>query len=120
MIVCIFTTAKASEVKSSDDSIRLNEKHRAKLLSQLKVHAAKWTNIGTYLGFQQGELESIQSNLLLLTRDPPQSYLNAMLSEWFQWAPNDSRGSEGFATLGALKKAVSQAGLGATAAELTV
>ena len=119
--MCVFfTTVKSSEVKTSDDSIRLNEKHHATLLSQLRVHAAKWRDIGTHLGFKQGELDSIQSNPMLFTQGPPQSYLNEMLSKWFQWAPNDGRDSEGFATLGALKHAVSQAGLGVTATELTI
>ena len=47
-------------------------------------------------------------------------YLNEMLSMWYQWAPGDGRGSEDFATLGALKSAVSQAGLGRAATELTI
>ena len=57
---------------------------------------------------------------MLLTQGPPLSYLNEMLSKWYQWAPGDGRGSENFATLEALKYAVSQAGLGRAAAELTV
>ena len=116
-----FATVKPPDAKSSDDSIHLNEKdHYTKLLSQLRVHAAKWRDIGTYLGFQPGELNIIQSNPMLLTQGPPQSYLNTMLAEWFQWAPGDGRGSKDFATLGALKNAVSLAGLGKLATELTI
>ena len=43
-----------------------------------------------------------------------------MLSKWLQWAPEDSRGSTEYATLGALRKAVDRAGLGKTAKTLTV
>ena len=57
---------------------------------------------------------------MLLTEGPPQSYLKKMLSKWFQWAPDDSRGSEDFATLGALKTAVSKAELGKLATELKI
>lgn len=50
----------------------------------------------------------------------PVSHLNEMLSVWFQWAPNDGRGSKDFATLGALKSAMNAAGLGRAATELTI
>ena len=102
------------------DSTRLNERaHHTKLLGQLKLHAAKWREIGTNLGFQQGELDIIQSKPMLLMQ-APLSHLNDMLSAWFQWAPGDGRGSEDFATLGALKSAMSQTGLGRAATELTI
>ena len=104
----------------AQDSTRLNEKdHHTKLLDVLAVHASKWRVIGTYLGFTQSELEIIQSRPMLLTQ-APLSYLNEMLSMWYQWAPGDGRGSEDFATLGALKHALSHAGRGRTAAELTI
>jgi hypothetical protein len=48
------------------------------------------------------------------------SYLNEMLTVWYQWAPGDGRGSKDFATLEALKSAVNQAGLGREATELTI
>ena len=50
----------------------------------------------------------------------PVSHLGAMLEEWIQWAPGDSRGSENFATIGSLKKALSEAGLGAAAHDFIV
>ena len=50
----------------------------------------------------------------------PVSHLGAMLEEWIQWAPGDSRGSENFATVRSLKKALSEAGLGAAAHDLKI
>ena len=50
----------------------------------------------------------------------PGSWLRELLVEWFQWAPGDGRGSTEYATLSALKTAVDRAGLGRTAAELTI
>ena len=55
-----------------------------------------------------------------LIQGAPLSYLGAMLTEWTQWAPEDSRGSADFATLEDLKTALSDAGLGATAHDLYV
>ena len=46
--------------------------------------------------------------------------MREMLSRFFEWAPGDTRGSTQYSTLGALKEAVSQAGLGVTAAELAI
>ena len=46
--------------------------------------------------------------------------LGAMLSAWMQWAPGDSRGSTEYATLGALRRAVSSAGMGITAKKSSV
>ena len=56
----------------------------------------------------------------MLLMQAPLSHLNDMLSDWYQWAPGDGRGSKDYATLGALKSAMSQTGLGRAAAELTV
>ena len=106
--------------KQPANSTHLNERdHHTTLISQLGEHAAKWKVIGTYLGFRQGELEIIEGSPLLLTQ-APLSYLNKLLSTWYRWAPGDGRGSKDFATLEALKDAVSQAGLGKVAHELTV
>ena len=117
------STAESSVAKSSElaDSMHLNEMdHHTKLISQLQIHASKWRVIGTYLGFSQEELELIQCNPMLLTNNAPLSYFNAMLSKWYQWAPGDGRGSKDYATLGALKRAISEAGMGMTASGLTV
>ena len=87
------------------------------LLHPLSEHAAKWREIGTYLGFRPGELATICGHSLLLS---PTDWLQEMLSQWLQWAPGDSRGSKSFATLEDLKTALYQAGLGATAHDLNI
>ena len=101
------------------DDERLNETHLPKVEPQLKDHASQWRDIGTYLGFRQGELDNIHSRVDLQPR-APLSYLRAILSEWFQWAPDDSRGSTQYATLKALKLALRESGLGAAASDLVV
>ena len=99
--------------------VGLTENHHSVLLKQLTKHAAAWREIGTHLGFSQGELDNIQGNALLLANSPT-SWLSRMLAEWLQWAPGDSRGSTSLATLEALKTALSGAGFGATARNLGV
>ena len=102
------------------DRTRLDTSDHRTLLIQLREHAAKWKDIGTYLGFSQGELRNIQANPMLLIEEPPQSYLNYMLSEWLQWAPGDARGSTQFSTLQALKSAMNKAGLAKAATHIYV
>lgn len=98
--------------------MRLNEKdHLTKLLGQLEVHASRWWEIGTYLGFRQRELEVIHGNPILFSQ---LSYLSKMLSNWLLWTPGDGRGSKDFATLEALKHAVGMTGLKRAASKLTV
>lgn len=99
------------------DTGRLSPNCHQSLYSQLRNHAAKWWEIGTYLGFNQGELEDIRSRPSIMT-SAPRSWLLVMLSEWLQWTPGDGRGSTKYATLDALKLAVSKVGLGRTAEEL--
>ena len=98
---------------------RLYNDHHSVLLKQLTKHASAWRDIGTYLGFSQGELSNIQVNQSLLVNSPV-SWLSAMLSQWLQWAPGDSRGSNSFATLEDLKSALRNAGLGVTAHDLGI
>ena len=105
--------------RGPDTSVRYNSSHHALLLTQLKQHATKWKEIGTHLGFTQGELSNIQASPLHLN-EAPKSWLSAMLSEWLEWAPGDQRGSKNYATLSGLKSAVREAGLGRTAEELTL
>ena len=99
------------------DTKRLTECDITALIGKLEPHAHQWRDIAMHLGFQQTELDNIQARPLLL-QGAPQSWLRAMLSEWLQWAPNDSRGSSSFATLQALKDALNKSGLGATASTL--
>ena len=109
-----------SELKASHLLLnRLSDNHHSVLLKQLTKHAATWKEIGTYLGFTQGQLDNIQANQFLAMNSPV-SWLSTMLAQWLQWAPGDSRGSTSFATLEDLKTALNQAGLGATAHDLRV
>ena len=103
--------------RSDQSFIRLTDYHYASLLQQLSVHALKWREIGTYLGFRPGELDNICGHSLLLS---PIDWLRQMLAQWLQWAPGDSRGSTSFATLEDLKTALNQAGLGATAHDFKI
>ena len=96
----------------SVDLTRLNDKDHCSIYEKLIIHAAKWRDIGSAMGFLEGELDNIQSNPLLLTQSPPKSWLREMLSEWLQWAPGDGRGSTGFATRETLHAALLKVNLG--------
>ena len=96
---------------------RLSERDHSCLLKQLTKHAAAWKLIGTYLNFHMGELDNIEARPDLRVNGPI-SFLSAILAQWLQWAPGDSRGSTNFATLEALKLALREAGLGATACDI--
>ena len=98
---------------------RLTDDHHAVLLKQLTKHSTDWKMIGLYLGFTSGELKDIEARPFL-QQGAPTSWLSAMLVQWLQWAPGDSRGSTSFATLEALKTALNEACLGATAHDLGV
>ena len=76
----------------------LTEFHLPKLLEKLNIHAGKWRNIALHLGFLSGELDNIQTRPLLL-QTAPESWLGAMLTEWLQRAPNDTRGSSSIKSL---------------------
>ena len=89
----------------------------SRVLAMLKRHAHKWKQIGQGLGFTADELSIIEATPTHFT-SAPLSYLDAMLSDWQQWAPGDWRGSTDYATLASLKSAVNKAGLGRTAQEL--
>ena len=104
---------------TADTDLICNSSHHALLFTQLKKHAAEWRDIGTHLGFSQGELTNIESAPKHFT-GAPKSWLSAMLAEWLEWAPGDERGSINYATLSGLKGAVREAGLGRTAEELTL
>lgn len=97
--------------------VRLTDSNYATLLQQLEKHASKFREIGTALGFTQGELDNIQS-APRLQANSPKSWLGDMLSQWLEWAPGDGRGSKGFATLEGLRDALRRANLGATAHDL--
>ena len=93
----------------------LTEYHLPELFNKLDYHSSsKWREIGIFLGFRRGELDIIQCKPLLL-RNAPQSWLRAMLEEWLQWCPGDSRGSDSFPTVKELKQALRKCGLEKTA-----
>ena len=62
----------------------LSEQHHLSLFKQL---------VWMCLGFAQGELNNIQDNPTLHST-APKSFLSAVLLQWLQWAPGDSRGIE--------------------------
>lgn len=97
----------------------MTEKDIPRLLRQLKKHASKWREIGINLEFLPGELSNISARPNL-SEGAPVSLLGALLEEWIQWAPGDSRGSTDFATLESMKTALSDSGLGAAAHDLVV
>ena len=78
------------------------------LVEQLWPHAAKWREIGTYLGFRQTELNLIQTSPMHLM-GAPGSWLSAMLEAWLEWRPGDNRGSSESASLESLNRAVALA-----------
>ena len=87
---------------------RLTESHLPKLLEKLNIHACKWRDIGLQLGFLPGELDNIQARPFLM-QSAPESWLGAMLTEWLQRAPDDTRGSS---SLKSLTHALSKCGIG--------
>ena len=96
---------------------QLTNKDLPLLLRQLKLHAAKWREIGIHLGFLPGELDNIGARPNL-SQGAPVSWFGAMLESWLQWAPGDGRGSTSFATLKDLRDALNETGLGASARDL--
>ena len=111
------TTTSVSGYTESD--LILKKYHHSILFSQLNRHASKWKEIGIYLGFLNDELDIIVAKPSLY-HEGTKGFLCEMLSEWLEWAPGDQRGSKEYATLEALKRAVSSAGLGVTATDLTI
>ena len=85
----------------------------------LQGYAYKWKEIGRGLGFLSKELSKIEARPALFNT-APDSYFDAMLSDWQEWFPGDKRNSSDYATLASLKSAVNEAGLGRTAQELGI
>ena len=98
---------------------RLNKCHYSFLIDKLSNYAADWREIGIHLKFHQKELDIIQAKPFLQS-GAPKSWLSAMISDWMEWAPGDSRGSTSHANLEDLKSAVSKAGFGVVAEELSL
>ena len=68
------------------------------LLIQLKKHATKWRDISAHLGFYPWELDNIQARPFLM-QTAPESWLGAMLTEWLQRTPDDTRRSSSIESL---------------------
>ena len=103
---------------TANTAVILHHSHvHQQLFQQLKEHAAKWREIGTHLGFSQGELNVIQAMPGLFYR-APEGFLEQMLTEWLQW--NRNQGSKDNPTLDKLKIAMDKAGLAASAEQLHV
>ena len=86
----------------------LTETDLTRLLSKLCDYASKWRDIGLHLGFRPGELDNIQAKPFLQF-GAPQSWLGAMLTEWLQRAPDDTRGSS---SIESLTHALNECGIG--------
>ena len=129
LTICLLRDAPGGEnqkvsqpVDVVTDDIECDSSHHATLYEQLSLHAAKWREIGTHLGFDQGELDNIESKPTLW-HEAPRSWLREMLSEWLGWAPAAGEGEKSATcTLRQLKAAVSKCGceLGKTAEKLHV
>ena len=92
----------------------LTESNFCELYSELKEHASKWRDIGTFLQFQQGELDNIQHRPFLL-QTAPESWLGAMLTDWLRRGPNDNRGGPSIENL---KLALQKSALGAVSFDI--
>jgi hypothetical protein len=110
-------TAYSLLAEDENKTRKLTDKDLPFLLRQLKLDVDKWREIGIHLGFLTKELAGIEARPMLL-HSAPLSWFVAMLEDWLQWAPGDSRGSTSFATLEDLVDALRQAGLGARACDL--
>lgn len=102
---------------SIECEVKLDKHHHVVLFRLLSKHSSKWRLIGCYLGFLPEELNIIGAKPHLY-HEGPTGFMYEMLSEWLEWTPGDQRGSTQYATLEALNMTISDAGLGATAAEL--
>jgi hypothetical protein len=91
-------TEAATVAFACDRDTLLTERDLPDLLTQLNNHATKWREIGTHLGFHPGKLDNIQARPFLMPT-APESWLGAMLTEWLQRAPNDTRGSSSIESL---------------------
>ena len=104
--------------KTAEMGVLLNQRHLPTIYRQLKTKCStKWKEIGTYLGFCEGELDIIVSKQLQ-NSEGIDGCLRIMLAEWMEWSPGDSRGSKQEPNLGALKCAICAAGCAKTAKNL--
>ena len=95
----------------------LERDHFNYLFCQLEEYATSWGEIGIYLGFSPGHLDSIHYDNRL-SREGPKRCLSELLCQLLEWAPGDHRGHQQYATLEALICAVKRTGLEKTAESL--
>ena len=110
---CILIVYDSDVFDLSYDSTEtiLRSKDYAEIYRKLEPAAMNWKTLGTFLGFTQAEMDSIEGTPMLVMQ-APKSYLGQMLSQWLLWAPGDGRGSQGSATKESLCAALLQANLG--------
>jgi hypothetical protein len=98
------------------DNTRLKATDYGCLCKKLHSCAAEWQCIAQSLRFTFSEISTIEANPRNVR---PTSFINNVVGLWLEWAPGDARGSKDYATLEQLQNAVSQAGFGVVASELT-
>ena len=111
--------AASIQTHTSESQTPLNQHNHSVLFKQLQVHSAKWREIGLHLGFLHSELDEIQARPFLMS-GAPKSWLSAMLADWLQWEPEDSRGSKKFAMLEDLKATLHELELADLARDLGI
>ena len=73
------------------------------LLEIIKSCASQWREIGRQLGFHEYEIEELEEK-------PHSDRLMAIIRNWLQWCPGDSRGSKSRARLEDLEAVLSNIG----------
>ena len=116
-IIIMFTIIIGSNPAQLPVDEPLRDYHLRDIYGQLREYSAEWKRSGCELGFREGELSNIEARPNNRTAEDS---LRTMLSVWLQWAPRDGRHSTEYATLRALKRAVSNAGFGTTAEQLHI
>jgi hypothetical protein len=96
---------------------RLIATHYGRLCEKIKPCASHWKFIAASLSFTYNEIINIEANPRNVQSN---SFLNDVIGVWLNWAPGDGRGSKDYATLEHLQTAVSKAGCGLIASELTM
>jgi hypothetical protein len=82
----------------------------------LRCCAAEWKLIAQSLRFTFPEISTIEANPRNVG---PTSCIDNVIGLWLEWAPGDARVSKDYPTLEQLQSAVSKAGHGVVASELT-
>ena len=98
---------ESSSTAASTSHKCFSESDLPMLLSKKNNHPPKWRDIGMQLRFRQGQLDNIQTRPFLQS-SAPESFLGAMLTDWLQRSPDDSRGGP---TIDNLIFALCQSGL---------